>query len=58
MLRRVEEIHQIYKDPRGLLVLIVSENVLMSNKKQALHEPILLLLAVVFGVAFLYLSFS
>jgi hypothetical protein len=31
---------------------------LVANKKQPLYEPILLLLAVVFGVAFLYLSFS
>jgi hypothetical protein len=54
----VEEIHQIYKDPRGLLVMIISETALITTKKQPLYEPILLLLAVLFGLAFLYLSFT
>jgi Ca2+/Na+ antiporter len=54
----LEEIHSKYKDPHGLLVVIVSSVALLSKKKQSYYEPILLALTVVFAVLFLYLSLS
>jgi hypothetical protein len=38
--------------------MVVSESALVAKRSQSFYEPILLSLAVLFAIAFLYLSFS
>jgi hypothetical protein len=58
LVKKMEDLHEKYKDSFGLLIIVVSEAPLLKTKKQSIFEPLLYILALLFAAAFMYVSFS